>query len=497
MCVKASWIRNKYTGEWLFVKCGHCPACQQEKALRRYARVSKHCNTYHGRFFVFVTLSYDNKYLPYVDVSDIPAYDKASNSWYLPIYRDYRRELRKNRYKTKKAVVYDKHIIGYVYPKKLKNLSETEYSDRYGLCNPPSDIYEGTVSPVGHDNIDAIGVAYYNEVTGYKKRLQTYLKRYYNITINNENFHYYAVSEYGPSTFRPHFHLLLDFDASLSKKFYQLRRASIASWPFCNYSQLSRYFEIAYDPASYITSYVNRGSFFPFFLESNQICPRCSHSVGYGYDLRNYSSDYIHEALERRNLYETVKRQTKNGLLQFNVPIPQYITRRYFPYIKGLRNLSDSEVFTVLSSPRSIYTYRHEMDYSSEDLYQFFLTIERCYERYGCFRRERRRSTLDFAIDYVRHMRLRQFMVLRESYSDVVDDRSFIEHFDNLDNLFAMDNVVFFEHYNIDPFDIIDTDSNHFTRNVVRTQELEEKYNNNMKQRKCNDYVDNLVLHYH
>ena len=35
MCTNQREIINKYTGHKLYVKCGHCPACLQEKAAHR------------------------------------------------------------------------------------------------------------------------------------------------------------------------------------------------------------------------------------------------------------------------------------------------------------------------------------------------------------------------------------------------------------------------------------------------------------------------------
>ena len=39
MCTNQREIVNKYTGHRLYVKCGHCPACLQEKAAYRVSRI--------------------------------------------------------------------------------------------------------------------------------------------------------------------------------------------------------------------------------------------------------------------------------------------------------------------------------------------------------------------------------------------------------------------------------------------------------------------------
>ena len=39
MCTNQREIKNLYTGHTLYVKCGKCPACLQEKAAHRVSRI--------------------------------------------------------------------------------------------------------------------------------------------------------------------------------------------------------------------------------------------------------------------------------------------------------------------------------------------------------------------------------------------------------------------------------------------------------------------------
>lgn len=72
MCVQQSWIRNKYNGHHYFVKCGHCPACLQEKAIRRANRIRKQQNKEGLPKYdcLFVTLTYRNEFIPYILLSE-------------------------------------------------------------------------------------------------------------------------------------------------------------------------------------------------------------------------------------------------------------------------------------------------------------------------------------------------------------------------------------------------------------------------------------------
>ena len=68
MCTNQREIVNKYTGHKLYVKCGHCPACLQEKAAHRVSRIkaqnSDATETY------MLTLTYRNECVPYVRRED-------------------------------------------------------------------------------------------------------------------------------------------------------------------------------------------------------------------------------------------------------------------------------------------------------------------------------------------------------------------------------------------------------------------------------------------
>ena len=39
MCTNQKRVFNKYTKRWMYVNCGHCPACLQQKASYRVQRI--------------------------------------------------------------------------------------------------------------------------------------------------------------------------------------------------------------------------------------------------------------------------------------------------------------------------------------------------------------------------------------------------------------------------------------------------------------------------
>ena len=88
---------------------------------------------------------------------------------------------------------------------------------------------------------------------------------------------YYVVSEYGPQTYRPHWHCLLFFNSEEITK--TLREDISKAWSYgrVDYS-LSRG-----AAASYVASYVNSAACLPFlYVGQKEIRPRSFHSKGFG-----------------------------------------------------------------------------------------------------------------------------------------------------------------------------------------------------------------------
>ena len=81
MCLYQRYIKNPYTGKDVYVKCGHCNACLQEKAARRTSRIRN--NVCSGQTALFVTLTYANMFVPYVRRSDLKSFEFS-----VPVYRD-------------------------------------------------------------------------------------------------------------------------------------------------------------------------------------------------------------------------------------------------------------------------------------------------------------------------------------------------------------------------------------------------------------------------
>ena len=85
MCTHQYPVTNIYTHKQLYVKCGKCPSCLQEKAAHRVARI-KNAST-PGTEKIMVSLTYKRGTSPYIDRNEAYLFSKGK-ILYLNVYRD-------------------------------------------------------------------------------------------------------------------------------------------------------------------------------------------------------------------------------------------------------------------------------------------------------------------------------------------------------------------------------------------------------------------------
>lgn len=307
MCTNQRRIFNPYTHKSMYVKCGHCPACLQEKAAHRVQRIRN--NDSDGYQCFLLSLTYARHNSPYILRSEAYKFSKGEIDR-LNIYRDVR-----YRYKRYSAS-YDQYCFGV---KDTHVLASIDAND--DLCSIKG------VKDMAHE-FDKISVCFYPDLQRFFARLRLNLKRNFNY---NEKFSAYCCSEYGSHSHRSHFHVALYIrkaDAAL------FRLAINKSWPFSNLLMFPRAFEEAHRASSYVASYVNSGSNFPQFLK-NFFPPKHSYSKGFGCYNKLFSLDSIRRKFERGTLTYFAEK-TIDGVPAFcECLIPKYIISRYFPLVKG------------------------------------------------------------------------------------------------------------------------------------------------------------------
>lgn len=284
-CQHRSFITNRYTGHRIAVDCGQCDYCIHKRAQKASMRVKTAGSAF--KYSYFVTLTYDNEHVPlmncevlhseYEDALSISGdkvfgYERHS---YIPV-SDYQPEdssrLRHIFFtQVQGTVPFDREIKEYVpvkdnwflsmdairsFIQKTQSVDNSVYpaAEQYGLAN-------------------LIPFLNYVDVQNYIKRLRKHLK----IALGSyETLHFYAVGEYGPVHFRPHYHILLFTNSKEVSKV--LRQCHDKSWKLGRSDfQTSRG-----GASSYVASYVNSLSAAPLLYRScRAFKPRQRASIGF------------------------------------------------------------------------------------------------------------------------------------------------------------------------------------------------------------------------
>lgn len=284
-CQHRSFITNKFTGARIAVDCGQCDYCIHKRAKKASMRVKTAGSAF--KYSYFVTLTYDNAHIPlmnckvlhsdYEDVLGISGDSHFGNEHhqYIPVseYRcDDNSMLRHIFFEQVQGTVpYDREIKEYV-PVRDNWFLSMDAIRSFILKTQAVDKTDYPVSAqYGCDNL--IPFLNYVDVQNYIKRLRKHL---FQKLGSYETLHFYAVGEYGPVHFRPHFHLLLFTNSD--KVAEVLRYCHDKSWKLGR----SDFQRSAGGAGSYVASYVNSLCSAPLLYRScRAFRPRSRASVGF------------------------------------------------------------------------------------------------------------------------------------------------------------------------------------------------------------------------
>lgn len=325
MCTNCRWIENPYTHKMVFVRCGKCDACKQEKANVRKRKIDNHFAS--GQVALFVTLTYDDRFLPYLKKSEITLH--GTNSIYRDFYpRNY----------TKDGIT---KLI--VKPSKLQTKSLI-HDELYSFGITKADIQ--ALRPVKSDK-DKVGVIYYEDIKNFHKRLRQILVRDFQFMAGYSAFN---VAEYGPTTFRPHFHLLIFINPSDVETF---KSAVVKAWPYADSIRTSDNISVAENANGYVSSYVNCGTDLPKILQTPPFRQKHSHSRHFGLSPHDFSLPAIIDKAEKKEMSYSIKVVENGTPTTTPIQLPAYVVNRYFPVFKRYTALPACKIhrFIELCSP--------------------------------------------------------------------------------------------------------------------------------------------------
>lgn len=386
-CQHRSFITNKYTGARIAVDCGQCDYCIHKKAQKASMRVKTAGSAF--KYSYFVTLTYDNEHVPlfkcevldnvfddvlnesgdihygYESHSLIPVseYSCADSSQLRHIFfTQVQGTVPFNRALSKYEEVKDNWFLSMDAIRSF--IAKTKPASSYGEAGELSDRYGDNLIPFLN----------YVDVQNYIKRLRKHL---FQKIGSYETLHFYAVGEYGPVHFRPHYHLLLFTNSD--KVSEALRYCHDKSWKLGR----SDFQRAAGGAGSYVASYVNSLSAAPLLYRScRAFKPRARASVGFfekGCDLVEDDGPY---AQIEKKIDSVVNGRVYNfnGVCVRSTPPVSYI-RTLLPRFSSARNDDSIAIARVLravhSTPKRIAKYGF-IDYKQDSV----LSLVRTYYQY-------------------------------------------------------------------------------------------------------------------
>lgn len=352
-CQHRSFITNKYTGARIAVDCGQCDYCIHKKAKKASMRVKTAGSSF--KYSYFVTLTYDNEHLPLLNCKVLHSdYDDAlgisgdihfgdEHHQYIPVSEYECDDISMLRHiffeQVQGTVPFDREIKEYVPVKDNWFLSmdairsfiiKTQAVDKTDY--PASAQY-------GRDNL--IPFLNYVDVQNYIKRLRKHLS----LKLGSyETLHFYAVGEYGPVHFRPHYHLLLFTNSD--KVAEVLRYCHDKSWKLGR----SDFQRSAGGAGSYVASYVNSLCASPLLYRScRAFRPKSRASVGFfekGCDFVEGEDAYV-QIEQKIDSVVNGRVYNFNGVSVRSTPPMSYI-RTLLPRFSSARNDDSAAIARIL-----------------------------------------------------------------------------------------------------------------------------------------------------
>lgn len=385
-CQHRSFITNRYTGHRIAVDCGQCDYCIHKRAKKASMRVKTAGSAFKHSYFV--TLTYDNEHIPlmhcevlhsdYEDALSISGdkvfgYERHS---YIPV-SDYQPEdtsLLRHIFFTQVqgTVPYDREIKEYVPVKDNWFLSMDAIRSFIEKTQSVDNSIYPAAEQYGLGNL--IPFLNYVDVQNYIKRLRKHLFKQLG---SYETLHFYAVGEYGPVHFRPHYHLLLFTNSDEVAEV--LRQCHDKSWKLGR----SDFQRSAGGAGSYVASYVNSLCSAPLLYRScRSFRPKSRASVGFFEKGCDFVEDEDPYAQIEQKIDSVVNGRCYNfnGISVRSTPPLSYV-RTLLPRFSSARNDDSTAIARILravhSTPKRIARFGF-VDYKQDSI----LSLVRTYYQY-------------------------------------------------------------------------------------------------------------------
>lgn len=329
-CENPKRVFNKYIGEYVWTTCGHCNTCRNAKAARWTDALERE-RIYH-RWCLFVTLTYEDKWLPKIQLLDMES--NLLNGCVEDNFFKVDPVLESNR-------LHDSICIPF---HDLLHRNDVKYPD-----SPQEDIdlFFGLYKQFG-------GIPYFScsDLQLYHKRLNKYF--YDNVTNRFKNFRFFAVSEFGSTTLRPHAHIIYYVDDE------RVANAFAKAVSVCWRYGITDTQYVEKSACGYVAQYVNKHSDLPLFYKTGKLKPRYWFSkrpiIGVQDQSNTLSivrddSEVLQEVFDNC-LVETCSRKNGHSTEYVKRPLSKSVENRLFPKCPSFKQVSDScriELYNIAS----------------------------------------------------------------------------------------------------------------------------------------------------
>lgn len=339
-CEHPRFIKNPYTGNMVQVSCGHCNTCQNSKAFAWATRLIDESKLYPNQG-LFVLLTYADYYLPKYDYNEeTDCYEEISN----PI--QFAKTLPNGQ------------IVGQEYKRNMPSIPRADLEEY--IKDPATEEY--LKSRLAHPL--RLPVACKRDIQLFNKRLNSYIKRHYSGHYGNIRF--FAVAEYGPTTFRGHYHF--EIWSRCSEFLCNAESIISALWPFGDVSV--RYIGSHEGAGNYIAEYLNCTTHLPSLYKHPALRPfhLCSRRPPIG-DLKR---EEVEKIVNESACTIVRPRKDDSGIARFvDIPVPQSVRDRLFP--KCLR-------FSEISSSDRVLLYGFTRYFPKTKFWQFYGIMDEFYK---------------------------------------------------------------------------------------------------------------------
>lgn len=283
-CFHPNLIYNPYLGDYVVTPCRTCAACRSSYARDLQNRIEDECRAHKHNFFI--TLTYDNEHMPmyYAYPSESGVYFRA--------------------FRGNKPLL---DVNGLELPELDFNLEDSWYAE------PQHNPYS-----------TGFGFCYKPDIQKFIKRLRIKLIRKYGNVLSSK-IRYFIASEYGPATYRPHYHGILFCDDERIAR--DLPGLIFKAWSMCNPERCDVQL-ISGSAPQYVAKYVNGFACLPKVLSTKFTRPFHLASKNPTLGSFKINEKEIFDCFVNNN-FERPSVDAKTGEVSFGL-FPHKVLSRYF-----------------------------------------------------------------------------------------------------------------------------------------------------------------------